>query len=87
MNVITGLNEARIDSLVRSRASFEIIGLGGNFMPGIKLVETKIDKLGVKCRVKSDVKSAMVQGGKLGAAYSVMSAPATLTVAMLGIAY
>ncbi|MGN8261609.1 hypothetical protein ACLEJW_20075 [Pseudomonas sp. SMSB3] len=57
MNVITGQNEARIDSLVRSRASFEIIGLGANFMPGIKLVETKIEKLGMKCRVKSDVKA------------------------------
>lgn len=86
MNVITGLNEAQIESLVRSRASFEINGLRGNFMAGINLVETKIEKLGMKCRVKSDVKSAMVQGGALGAAFSVMSAPATLTVATLGIA-
>ncbi|MEQ6328911.1 hypothetical protein VLF92_11340 [Pseudomonas chengduensis] len=86
MNVVTGLNEARIESLVRSKSSFEINGLRGNFMAGVKLVETKIESLGMKCRVKSDVKSTIVQGGALGAAFSIMSAPATLTVATLGIA-
>jgi len=86
MYVITGLNEAQIENLVRSRASFEINGLRGNFMAGVKLVEIKIESLGMKCRVKSDLKSTVVQGGALGAAFSVISAPATLTVATLGIA-
>lgn len=80
MNVLTGLNEAQIESLVRNRASFEINGLRGNFMAGIKLVETKIESLGMKCRVKSDTKSALAQGGVLGALASVASAPVTLTV-------
>ncbi len=86
MNVITGLNEAQIDSLVRSRASFEINGLRSNFMAGIKLVETKIESQVLKCRVRSDVKSAAVQGGALGVAFGVLSTPVTLTAATLGIA-
>mgnify|MGYP006185127539 CR=1 FL=1 len=81
--VITGLNEAQIDSLVRNRASFEINGLRGNFMAGIKLVETKIESLGMKCRVKSDTKSALAQGGAIGAIASLASVPVTLSVVTL----
>ncbi|MFN9526078.1 MAG: hypothetical protein ACK561_21935 [Pseudomonadaceae bacterium] len=85
MYVITGLNEAQIENLVRSKASFEINGLRGNFMAGIKF-ETKIESQGLKCRVRSDVKSAAVQGGALGVAFGVLSTPVTLTAATLGIA-
>lgn len=83
MIVVTGLNEAQIEGLVKSKASFEIHGLRGNFMTGIKLVETKIESQGLKCRVKSDVKSAVVQGGALGAVFTVLTTPATLTIATL----
>lgn len=83
MNVITGLNEAFIESLLRTRASFEVVGLRGNFMAAIKLVEAKIEGMGMKCRVRSDVKSAVVQGGALGAVFSVLTTPATLTIATL----
>ena len=86
MSVVTGLNETQIEGLLKNRASFEVVGLRGNFMAGVKLVETKIEALGMKCRVKSDVKSAVVQGGALGAAFSVLSLPATLTVATIGVA-
>lgn len=85
MIVVTGLNEPKIEELVRSKASFEINGLRGNFTAGIKLVETTIEHQGMKCRVKSDVKSAVVQGGMFGAALTVLSAPATAAVATLGI--
>ena len=84
MIVVTGLNDAQIEDLVRRKASFEIHGLRGNFMAGIKLVETKIESQGLKCRVKSDVKSAVVQGGALGAVFTVLTTPATLAVATLG---
>ncbi|MER1218694.1 hypothetical protein AAA602_27495 [Pseudomonas aeruginosa] len=80
MNFIIGLNEAQIESLVQKRASFEINGLRGNFMAGIKLVETTIERTGMKCRVKCDTKSALAQGGALGALASLASAPVTLTV-------
>ncbi|HHX6699768.1 TPA: hypothetical protein ACVGLU_002294 [Pseudomonas aeruginosa] len=86
MYVISGLNEAQIESLVCSKASFEINGLRGNFTAGIKLVETKIESLGMKCRVISDLKGAAMRGGVFGAAAAVMSAPATLTLAALGVA-
>jgi hypothetical protein len=85
MIVVTGLNKAKIDELVRSKSSFEINGLRGNFTAGIKLVETSIENLGMKCRVKSDVKGAFIQGGIFGAALTVLSAPATATVATLGV--
>lgn len=84
MNVITGLNEAQIESLVRSRASFEINGLRGNFIAGIKLVETKIEKQGMTCRVVSDTKSAAAQGGALGVLAGLAATPLTVTV--LGLA-
>ena len=48
MYVISGLNEAQIESFVQKRASFEINGLRGNFMAGIKLVETQIERAGMK---------------------------------------
>ncbi|MFU6378997.1 hypothetical protein ACM792_27785 [Metapseudomonas otitidis] len=83
MNVVTGLNEAMIERLLKSRKSFEVVGLRGNFMAGIKLVETKIEALGMKCRVKSDTKSALAQGGAIGALASLAAAPITLTVLSL----
>jgi hypothetical protein len=81
MNVIKGLNESQIEDLVRSKTSFEIRGLRGNFMPGIKLVETKIESQGLKCRIKSDVKGAIAQGGILGAVIGAASLPAGVVLA------
>jgi hypothetical protein len=85
MIVLTGINEAQISDLIKRRSTFEINGLRGNFTAGIKLVESTIENQGMKCRVKSDVKSAVVQGGVFGAALSVLSAPATAAVATLGV--
>jgi len=86
MTIVNGLNQSQIEALVRARSSFEVVGLRGNFMAGIKLVELKIESQGMKCRVKSDVKSSLAQGGILGAALSVISAPVTATVAVVGTA-
>lgn len=83
MIVVTGLNEAQIEGLVKSKASFEIHGLRGNFMAGIKLVEIKIESQGLRRRVKSAVKSAVVKGGALGAVFTALTTPATLTIATL----
>lgn len=83
MLVINGLNEAQIEGLLKSKASFEVVGLRGNFMDGIKLVETKVEALSMKCRVKTDIKGSLIQGGALGAVFSVMSTPATLTLVTL----
>lgn len=58
----------------------------GNFKAGIKMVETKIESLGMKCRVKSDTKSALAHGGALGAVLAVMSAPVTIAVGVIGTA-
>ena len=83
MIVVTGLNEAQIEALVKSKASFEIRGLRGQFMAGIKLVETKIESHGLRCRVRSAGTSTVAQGGALGAVFSVLTTPATLTIATL----
>src|SRR5690606_13264925 len=83
MIVVTGLNEAQIEGLMKGKSSFEVAGLWRNSMEGIKLVETKIEALGMKCRVRTDVKGSLIQGGALGAVFSVVSTPATLALATL----
>lgn len=55
-------------------------------MKGIKLVEAMIESQGMKCRVRSDVKSSLAQGGVLGIALGVISAPITATMAGIGVA-
>ncbi|KPY98946.1 hypothetical protein [Pseudomonas syringae] len=86
MNVVSGLDEAAVEGLVRSQATFEVIGLRGNFKAGIKMVETKIESLGMKCRVKSDTKSALAQGGAFGAVLGILSAPVTIAAGVIGTA-
>lgn len=75
------LTPDELTSLISNKESFEIVGLRGSFNAGIKMVESKIESLGMKCRVKSDLKSAVMQGGAAGALIGLVSAPATLTVA------
>lgn len=85
MNVVSGLDEAAVEGLVRSQATFEVIGLRGNFKAGIKMVETKIESLGMKCRVKSDTKSALAQGGAFGAVLGILIAAGVIgTAACVG---
>ena len=84
MVIVSGLNQAQIEGLVKGRISFEVHGLRGNFSDGVKLVETTIESLGLKCRVKSDVKSAVLQGGVLGAALGVLSTPVTVATLSVG---
>lgn len=81
MSVIKGLNELQIEDLVRSKTSFEVHGLRGNFIPGIKLVETMIESQGLKCRIKSDVKGAIAQGGILGVVIGAASLPVGVVLA------
>jgi hypothetical protein len=68
---INGLNDAQIDSYLKSKSSFEVIGLRGNFMSSIKSIETRIESLGLKCRVISDVKVMMAQAGGFGIAAGI----------------
>lgn len=86
MNVVSGLDDAAVESLLRSKATFEVIGLRGNFNAGIKMVETKVESLGMKCRVKSDTKSALAQGGAVGAVLGLLSAPVTIVAGVIGTA-
>lgn len=79
--IVTGKNEAQIDVLLRTRSSFEVIGLRGNFNASIKLIETRIEHLGLKCRVKVDVKGAITQGGILGTIIGAASLPAGVVLA------
>jgi hypothetical protein len=63
---ITGLDATQIDSYLKSKSSFEVIGLRGNFIPSIKHIETRIESQGLKCRVISDTKVILAQAGSLG---------------------
>jgi len=79
--IITELNKAEITKLLLSKCSFEIIGLRGNFTTAIKSVEREIECLGLKCRVKVDMKGAIAQGGILGTIIGAASLPAGVVLA------
>ncbi|MEV1740182.1 hypothetical protein [Pseudomonas japonica] len=86
MNVVTGLNEPMIEGLLKNKRSFEVIGLRGNFMDGIKLVETKIEALGMKCRIRSDMKASLAQGGLIGGLMGAASLPAGIAIGAIAAA-
>lgn len=77
----TGLNKSEITKLLLSKSSFEVIGLRGNFTAAINFVEKEIERLGLKCRVKSDRKGAIAQGGILGTVIGVASLPVGVALA------
>lgn len=79
--VLTGLNKTEITRLLLRKSSFEIIGLRGNFATAIKLLEKEIESLELKCRVKSDIKGAIAQGGILGTVIGVASLPVGVALA------
>ena len=79
--IITGLNKAEIIKLLLSKSSFEVIGLRGSFTASIKSVENEIELLGLKCRVKSDMKGAIAQGGMLGTFIGAASLPVGVALA------
>ena len=79
--IITGLNKAEIIKFLLSKSSFEVIGLRGSFTASIKSVENEIERLGLKCRVKSDMKGAIAQGGILGTFIGVASLPVGVALA------
>ena len=81
LSIVIGLNEAQINHQLTSRASFEVIGLRGNFNASIKYIETRIEHLGLKCRVKVDAKGAIAQGGLLGTLLGAASLPASVVLA------
>lgn len=67
LKIVNGLNETEIDILLRAKMSFVIVGLRGQFTKSVFKVERKIESLGLKCRVVSDIKAVAAKGGVLGA--------------------
>ncbi|WP_350616245.1 hypothetical protein [Pseudomonas sp. HY7a-MNA-CIBAN-0227] len=80
-SIVIGINEAQINNLLKSRSSFEVVGLRGNFNASIKYIETRIEALGLKCRAKVDIKGAVAQGGVLGTLIGAVSLPAAAVLA------
>jgi hypothetical protein len=78
---VDGLNESQIESQLRAKSSFEVIGLRGQFTKSVGIVEKKIESLGMKCRVKVDMKGAIAQGGILGTFIGVASLPVGVALA------
>ena len=85
-NTVSGLDNAKIDSLINAKASFEVIGLRGNFMEGIKHVERTIESKGMKCRVETDVKSSLAAGGAAGLALTAAATPVVITAGIFTLA-
>ena len=53
---------------------------------GIKLVETKIEALGMKCRIRSDMKASLAQGGLIGGLMGAASLPAEIAIGAIAAA-
>lgn len=81
LSVVIGTNRTQIDDLLNRKSSFEITGIRGNLITTIKYVETRIEQLGLKCRVKVDMKGAIAQGGILGTIIGAASLPAGVVLA------
>lgn len=73
LKTVNGLNETEIDILLRAKASFVIVGLRGQFTKSVLKIEKKIESLGLKCRVSSDLKGVVAKGGVLGVFGAVAS--------------
>ncbi|CAI8812456.1 hypothetical protein [Pseudomonas zeae] len=81
LSTVNGLNEPQIETFIRAKVSFEIVGLRGQFNKSVARVEKKIESLGLKCRVKVDIKGAIAQGGMLGTIIGAASLPAGVVLA------
>lgn len=81
LSTVDGLNEAQIESRLRAKSSFEVVGLRGQFTKSVGTVEKKIESLGMKCRVKVDLKGAIAQGGILGTFIGAASLPVGVVLA------
>lgn len=81
LSTVIGVDEVQIEKLLKSKASFEVIGLRGCFNASIKHIETRIEHLGLKCRVKVDIKGSIAQGGLLGTIIGAASLPIGITLA------
>lgn len=81
MPTVKGFKKIEITRLLSIKSSFEITGLRGNFTKAIKSLEKEVECLGFKCRVKSDIKGAITQGGILGAVIGIASLPIGIALA------
>lgn len=81
LSTVNGLNEAQIETFLKTKKSFEVIGLRGQFTKSIVIIEKKIESLGLKCRVKVDMKGAIAQGGILGTVIGAASLPVGVVLA------
>lgn len=85
-HTVSGLEKTMIDSLISVKASFEVVGLRGNFMEAIKHVESSIESKGMRCRVETDLKSSVAAGGAAGVAMAAAATPVLVTAGVIGLA-
>lgn len=81
LSTVNGLNESQIETLLKAKKSFEVIGLRGKFTESVAIIEKRIESLNLKCRVKVDAKAAIAQGGILGTVIGVASLPIGVALA------
>lgn len=65
------LENGKADGLIKARASFEVVGLGGRMKSSVQLIETAIESEGLSCRIYTYGRIAAaggtIFGGPLGA--------------------
>jgi imidazoleglycerol phosphate synthase glutamine amidotransferase subunit HisH len=62
-----------IDSLLKARESFIVIGLGGELLEAVKFVEKEIERHGLKCRVYTRNRSIAAAGALVAGGVGVAS--------------
>ncbi|UZM16303.1 hypothetical protein LZV00_11605 [Pseudomonas kielensis] len=81
LSTANGLNESQIETSLKAKKSFEVIGLRGQLTKSAAFFERQIESLDLKCRVKVDMKGAIAQGGILGTVIGVASLPVGVVLA------
>lgn len=84
MQMVSGLERSLIEAHVRTRSTFQVVGLRGSFMEAIKFIEKTIESSGLRCRVETDIKSSMAASGVAGAG-AVLAAASTPVIVTAGV--
>lgn len=86
MQIVSGLERSTIEAQIRTRSTFQVVGLRGDFMEAITFIEKTIESSGLRCRVETDLKTTLAASGVAGAALAIASAPVIVTAGVLSLA-
>lgn len=75
------LNTDKLNALIRSRSSFEVIGLSGRMSSAIQKIENAIEPAGLKCRVYTKGRIAAAGASIFGGITGVAGVASAISIA------